>query len=260
MIHVVADLGNTRLKWGRVGPGGWVEQVVALPADDPDAWSLAWDDWVRADQGPTSWAISSVNPPAAARLATFLGDRSVASVRWYRSAADVDVAQALAHPETTGADRALAVAAAVATRPRGRPGLVVLCGTAVTVERISAEGVWQGGAIGLGLGLSARALHTLTAQLPEVTPIEMPPAWGDATRPALEAGVYWGVVGAVRELLTRQSIGLGDSPWLVWSGGDAGALSRAISWPDAQVSPDLVLLGLARQAFSGTSHGQGHGV
>ena len=59
-------------------------------------------------------------------------------------------------------------------------GLVVLCGTAVTIERVAADGTWQGGAIAAGLSMTARALHLLTAQLPLVDPREAPPAVPEA--------------------------------------------------------------------------------
>jgi type III pantothenate kinase len=249
VLRIVADLGNSRLKWGSLGPSGALERVVALPAGDPASWQAAWSDWNPGNALTSSWAISSVNPPVAAHLRTFLRERGVGQATWYRSAAEVGVRHALDKAETAGADRALAVAAAVSSSPVGRPGLVALCGTAVTIERVSADGVWLGGAIAAGLSLTARALHMLTAQLPLVSPQEAPPAWGNATRPALESGVYWGVVGAIRELLTRQSKGLEPTPWLVWSGGDAEALAPAIPWEDARVVPDLVLEGLARVGF-----------
>jgi type III pantothenate kinase len=253
VLRIVADLGNSRLKLGSLGPSGALERVVALPAGDPASWQATWSDWNPGNALASSWAISSVNPPAAALLRTFLGERGIGQATWYRSAAEVGVRHALDQAETAGADRALAVAAAVSSSPVGRPGLVALCGTAVTVERVSADGVWLGGAIAAGLGLTARALHMLTAQLPLVSPQEAPPSWGNATRPALEAGVYWGVVGAIRELLTRQSKGLEPTPWLVWSGGDAEALAPAIPWEGARVVPDLVLEGLARVGFDPAS-------
>ena len=250
MLRIVADLGNSRMKWGRLGVDGQVERVLALPPDDLDAWDAAWLEWHESASPPAStWAISTVNPPVAERLRLFLEARGVTDPTWFRSAAEVGVAEALIGAEIGGADRALAVAAALGERPAGQPGLVVMCGTAVTVERVSAEGVWQGGAIAAGLGLTARALHMLTAQLPLVAPREAPPPWGNATTPSLEAGVFWGVVGAIRELLTRQTEGLGENPWVIWSGGDAVPLARAVGWPGARVVPDLVLHGLARLAF-----------
>jgi type III pantothenate kinase len=273
VLHIVADLGNSRLKWGRLdagrgtGPGtaGGLAESIALPLDDPEAWSRAWERWNPAGVEPSTWAVASVNPPLAARLDAFLRGRAGAEcgTTWYRSAADVPIRHDLEHAETAGADRALAVVAAVAMhagqpgRGRGRGGLVVSCGTAVTVERVGPDGTWQGGAIAPGLGLSARALHQLTAQLPLVFPAGAaaaampPPAWGRSTRPALEAGLFWGTVGAVRELLARQAEGLGQDPWLVWTGGDATVLAPRIEWSGgtAWVVPDLVLDGLVQVAF-----------
>lgn len=244
MVTIVADLGNTRLKWGRVGPDGDLLAVVSLPTDNPHAWAATWDDWRLAYAG-AEWWISSVNPPLAERLGAFLHERGIDAVRWFRSAAEVPVRHELETPETAGADRALAVLGALRVRGSSGHGVAVSCGTAITLERISASGVWLGGAIAAGLGLSARALHMLTAQLPLVEPGPSPPAWGRSTRPALEAGVYWGVVGAVRELLAHQALGLEEKPWVLWTGGDAARLAPEVEGDQAQIAPDLVLQGLA---------------
>jgi len=248
VIRFVADLGNSRLKWGWLDETGRLVETIALPLEKPRAWAAAWRKWGRRDPGPSSWVISSVNPPVANRLEQFLKTRGAGSVCWLRSASDVRVRHSLDRPETAGADRALAVSAAVRLMPQARPGLVVSCGTAITVERITAEGIWQGGAIATGLGLAARALHLLTAQLPLVELHRAPPAWGSSTRPALESGVYWGVVGAVRELLARQADDLHADPWLVWTGGDAALLAGPIAGNEARIEPDLVLIGLSQLA------------
>jgi type III pantothenate kinase len=245
MIRIVADLGNSRLKWGRVDLDGRLGSTIALPTHDPATWAFAWDAWGLAEV-ETVWSIASVNPPLAGRLGKFLEGQGVDArqIRWHRSASEVSIRHELEHPETAGADRALAVLGALAIH-RGRgPGLVVSCGTAVTVERISVEGVWQGGAIAPGLGPMAKALHLLTAQLPEVTPKEAPSPFGRSTIPALEAGVFWGVVGAIRELLNRQAEGFSPTPWLLWTGGDAASFAPWIVWPRTEVVPHLVLEGL----------------
>ena len=151
--------------------------------------------------------------------------------------------------DSGGSDRALAVFAASRIMPAGRPGLVVMCGTAITVERLTAAGVWQGGAIAPGLGLTARALHLMTAQLPMIQVTQAPPAWGRGTEQSLEAGIYWGIVGAVRELLARQREDLDGDPWVVWTGGDAALLAPLVSGPDARVEAQLILLGIAAVGF-----------
>jgi type III pantothenate kinase len=251
VLRVVADLGNSRLKWARVDERGRLVETIAMPVDKPAAWASAWEEWSRIDleASASRWAVSTVNPPVAAKFRAFLDANGVSHVTWYDSAARVPVKHELENAETAGADRALAVAAALELMPKGRPGLVVSCGTALTIERITEVGTWQGGIIAPGLGTAARALHLLTAQLPMVEIRQPPPIWGRSTRPALEAGVFWGMVGAVRELLTRQTDDMGGIPSVFWTGGDAELLARQVAGSDARIEPDLVLLGLARVAF-----------
>jgi type III pantothenate kinase len=243
--RVVADLGNSRLKWGLLAPDGTLARSVALPLDRPDRWESAREGWGLSGAA-THWTIASVNPPLAERLIAWITARGRAEVRLLRSAAEVPVAHALEQPEATGVDRALAAWEARRAMPRGQPGQVVSCGTAITVEWIAPDGVWQGGAIAPGLGLSARALHQRTAQLPLVLPEGAPPeALGTSTIPALRAGLFWGAVGILRELIARQRSRATLVPWEVWTGGDAALLAPWVSGDRATIRPDLVLEGLA---------------
>ena len=196
MLRIVADLGNSRLKWARVDDNGRLVETIAMPVDKPAAWVAAWEEWRRSDPDASRWAISTVNPPVAAKLRAFLGANGVERITWYDSAARVPVRHELESAQSAGADRALAVAAAVKLMPKGRPGLVVSCGTALTIERITDGGVWQEDHR-RSTGLAARALHLLTAQLPMIELCHPPSVWGRSTRPAMEAGVFWGMVGAI---------------------------------------------------------------
>jgi type III pantothenate kinase len=244
VLRVFADLGNSRLKWARVVDGDRLE-VEALPVGDPPAWLATWARW-NPSGGPSSWSVSTVNPPVARRLGHFLDEQPGTSVRWFRSAADVPIRHELENPHTAGTDRAFAVLGALAGHPRGGPGIVVSCGSAITVERISAGGVWQGGAIAPGFRLAAEALHAMSTQLPMVYPDRPPIPWGCSTVPALEAGVFWGTVGAIRALVAGQAEGLSPAPWVIWSGGDADLLMgpTALGLPDVRLAPSLVLDGL----------------
>jgi type III pantothenate kinase len=246
VVRVVADLGNSRLKWGRIDDSGQLVESIALPTNETPAWVAAWDRWSDAGWPLSSWAISSVNPPVSKGLQTLFRCMGVTDTTWFCSAADVPLQHELEEAETAGADRALAVAAAIGLAPRRGPGLVVSCGTAITVERISEQGIWQGGAIAPGLRVAAGSLHNQTAMLPLVDLHAAPPCWGASTRPAVEAGVFWGTVGAVRELMDRQKADLSSEPWEIWTGGDAALLASAVAGNDARVEPDLVLLGLCR--------------
>ena len=133
---------------GSSGPG-WTEDgrltpSAALPPDDPLAWESLWDDWHPIPGEPSRWAIASVNPPVAQRLAAFLRGRGVRDAAWYQTAAEVPIAMDVDDAETGGADRALAVLAAREQMPPGRPGLIVSCGTAITLERGPPRGSGKG--------------------------------------------------------------------------------------------------------------------
>lgn len=255
MNRCVADVGNSRLKVGVLGSDGALIAARSLPLDDVSAWRTA----LRAMgtfEGPTHWAISSVNPPLTARLIEVVQEGPHTTYRVFTSAEGVPMAHRLAAPGRTGADRALAVWEA--WRRHGRPGAagqVVACGTALTVEYISSDGTWVGGAIAPGLATAAVALNRLTAQLPLVRPGGPPAAWGDSTEPAILAGAFWGCVGSARELLERQARALGAASWRVWTGGDARTIAEAVDGPEARVEPDLVLHALARLLSSETQAG-----
>lgn len=247
MRRIVADLGNSRLKWAVLGPGGQLSDARARTLEA----SGEWLETVDTRPGD-SWTIASVNPSEADRLGPWLESRKVSSIRWLRSAADVPLpfGHDLARPDRTGVDRALGVSQALAVAGPETGGVVVSVGSALVVERVAPGGRWQGGAISAGLGPLARALRQSTAQLPEVLPGEDPPAWGASTGPALHAGLFWGLVGAARELVTRQKAGLPADAWTIWTGGDAPRIAPWIDGKKARTVPDLVLQALSRLTFA----------
>ena len=64
-------------------------------------------------------------------------------------------------PDMVGIDRLLGAVAVNAMRPAHRPAVVIYFGTAITVDLVSPEGTFQGGAILPGIGMLARAFHDL---------------------------------------------------------------------------------------------------
>ncbi len=245
MPAIVADLGNSRLKLGRVDQDRRLGATVSLPLGDPESWRRGLAELGISSPREASWAISSVNPPLARSLAGFLDQEGVQASCWFDSASQVPMDMDVEGAETGGADRALGVLAARSLAAPGQPVLVVSCGTAVTIESVDDRGVWRGGSIGPGLGVSARALHLMTAQVPIIAIDSQPPPRGRGTVSSLEAGIFWGLVGGVRLLIELQSALLGGVPAVFWTGGDAPLVAPAVAGPTARLTPNLVLQGLA---------------
>jgi len=149
---------------------------------------------------------------------------------------------ALEHPESVGIDRICAAAAAYDTLKRACA--VASFGTAITIDCVNDEGAFLGGAILPGLGLQARALASGTAQLPDVT-IQTPDVViGNNTEEAIQIGVLYGAVGALREIVERYAEELGNWPELVITGGNADLIHEHSDIVDHHV-PDLCIRGIA---------------
>lgn len=152
---------------------------------------------------------------------------------------DLGIEFAVPRPDYVGIDRLLAASEAF----RIVRGAVVVAafGSAMTVDLVSAEGVFCGGTIAPGLGMGLRALHGETSLLPRVA-LEPPgSAVGTDTASCIRAGVVYGTAGAV-ERLFRELVPDGRA-MLVLTGGDAELLSPFIALPH-RVEADLVLRAL----------------
>jgi pantothenate kinase type III len=119
---------------------------------------------------------------------------------------DLPLEVRLARPDMVGIDRLVDAVAVNRLRAANRPAAIVDIGSAITVDLVSADGAFLGGAILPGIQMSARALHEFTDMLPLVAMSDLtapPPALGTATEPAIEAGLFWGAIGAIRELIDQ---------------------------------------------------------
>jgi type III pantothenate kinase len=163
---------------------------------------------------------------------------------------DLPLEVALERPDLVGIDRLLDAVAANRLRSPTLPAIVIDLGSAVTVDLVSAEGKFLGGAIAPGIGMSARALHAFTDLLPLVETAdlaEVPPAAGTSTAAAIRSGVFWGGVGAIRELIEQMARGLSQRPEVFLTGGASPAVAEQLG-PEALLVPHLTLAGIALAA------------
>ena len=194
----------------------------------------------------TPWYVASVFQESAAALEDWVAAAFPTSPYRVFSNDDFPIRLCVEFPQQVGSDRVAAAVAVNRLRHPVRPAIFVDAGTAITVNAVNAEGDFLGGAILPGTTTSGRALAKETDQLPEirVTADELPPALGRNTRQSISSGIFWGSVGAVKELIPRIAKDAGFAePQLFVTGGFGPALSEQLG-PQAEYVSHLVLSGI----------------
>ena len=130
-----------------------------------------------------------------------------------------------------------------------KPVITVQAGTAVTVDLVTADGEFRGGAIMPGLGLSLQLLAAGTEQLPWIANgavSGLPELPGKNTSQAIAAGVHACLAGGATFLINRyrQEMHRNDIPVIV-TGGDAKVLESFIQPPCTPLD-HMVLRGINR--------------
>lgn len=227
------DAGNTRLKWGLREGQAWRGQGV-LALDDRDG--------IAALLPAVSENILACNVAGAAvaqRIEEIAAAYGV-PLEWFRSSAVCcGVTNGYDNPAQLGADRWAALVGARGMHAGN--ALVVMAGTATTVDVLDAEGKFRGGLILPGLELMQKALARNTAGLPEACGVYRDLSTN--TDDAIASGAVQATVGAVERMCRPMSADF----CVLLSGGAADELAPHLGLPLRRVD-NLVLEGLARVA------------
>jgi type III pantothenate kinase len=239
------DAGNSRLKAGLWEHAEWVRRE-AVDYADFDAWASSLPADIRR--------VVACNV-AGAEIAQRIGALSEAlasRMDWLRSDAEAcDVRSGYSQPEQLGADR---WAALIAARGRqlhvggglaGNAMVVVMAGTATTIDGLDADGYFRGGLILPGISLMRQALAQGTAQLPHASGDFS--AWPTDTAAAIVSGSLDATAGAIERMQRRLSALSAAPVHCLLGGGAADALRERLELP-LTPAPDLVLEGLLRFA------------
>ena len=125
----------------------------------------------------------------------------------------------------------------------GRPVIVIDFGTATTLDVISADGAYLGGAIAPGVETSAEALFSKAARLSKVDLEPPTKVIGTNTRESVQAGLLLGEAAMVDGLVRRAIQELGEDAKVVATGGLAPRMAPLCETITA-VDVDLTLKGL----------------
>lgn len=250
---IAVDVGNTRTKFGLFAPSAKDGAELPTPQTTLDFSGQAADfdelaAWIaprRVDE--IDWRIASVNRPAGTRLIDWLREQGAAERTRLVTSRDLPLRIELPRPDMVGIDRLLGAAGANLLRDPSRPAVAVDLGTAITIDLVSAEGAFLGGAILPGIGLAARALHEFTDALPllRMDALAQPPEpLGKSTVDAMQSGLFWGAVGASRELIGQFAAAQSSQPDVFLTGG-AGASVAPLLAADCRHVPHLILGAMA---------------
>lgn len=250
--HLLIDVGNTFVKWGRYraepragGAEPCLESGHALLAEIPDL-AGAW----RRLRAPSRIVISNVagTRPRAALLRVLEIWADAPAPYWLISQAEqCGVKNGYRNPAQLGSDRWAAMIGARGVVD-GQAVLVVVCGTATTIDFVNPAGHFTGGVILPGVGLMIRSLHEGTAALPDADGqfTEHPTQTVDA----IVSGCQHAQAGAIERVYALHRAHYPDLRCLL-SGGAAKALAPRLGIP-FQLHDNLVLEGLYRIARDGS--------
>ncbi|MGZ5132904.1 MAG: type III pantothenate kinase [Caldimonas sp.] len=246
MTFLAIDVGNTRLKWALYSapkPGAGLIQHGAVFLEAID--ELAETAW-RTLPAPSSMLGSIVaGEGIRRRTEAQLEIWDNIEPRWVVSSASAcGVTNGYDHPNRLGVDRWVAMIGArqrILERGPPRPVLVVMVGTAVTVDAIDHTGRFLGGLILPGFGLMLRALEMGTAGLkaPTGEAVDFPTNTSDA----LMSGGSDAIAGAVERMHRKLQLRTGQTPALLMSGGAAVKL-ESITELHAEMVETLIFDGL----------------
>lgn len=227
------DAGNTRLKWGTHDGNVWRAQGACAHADCVGLITELPDNAERII------ACNVAGGAVAARIEALAATLGL-PLAWFKSStACCGVTNGYDHPAQLGADRWAALVGARGMHAGN--ALVVMAGTATTIDVLDADGRFRGGLILPGLTLMRQALARNTAGLPEARGSyrDVPTNTDDA----IVSGALHATLGAIARMSRSASA---DFLCLI-AGGAAEMLVPHLDLPLLRVD-NLVLTGLARVA------------
>jgi type III pantothenate kinase len=222
MAFLAVDVGNTRLKWAlyaQARPGAPLLAHGAEFLENID--KLAEGPWARLPAPQRMLGCAVAADAIRRRVEEQMEEIWDVPAQWVvASAAEAGLVNGYDHPTRLGADRWVAMIGAwhrmLASGPPC-PLVVVMVGTAVTVEAIDTTGAFLGGFILPGHGIMLRALESGTAGLhvPTGEVREFPTNTSDA----LTSGGTYAIAGAIERMVQHVRERCGQEPLRYMTGG-----------------------------------------
>ena len=234
MTFLAVDIGNTRLKWAVYPQAVVGAQPIAGGAEFlENIDKLADGEWAQLGAPDRMLGCSVSADAVKRRVEEQMEELWIVPAHWVvASAAEAGVTNGYDQPGRLGTDRFIAQIGArhlVLARGRPRPALVVMIGTAVTVDALDATGRFLGGLIVPGHGIMLRALESGTAGLrvPTGDVREFPTNTSDA----LTSGGTFAIAGAIERMVQHVRHRCAAEPACYMTGGAGWKMAPHMSVP-----------------------------
>ena len=232
---ICLDSGNSRIKWGVHDGAKWLGQGAVSHAE---IGQLA----EHLTPWPLAGKILLANVAGASAAQTIRQTLTSWQAEWLEVASQASrcgVSNGYKNPGQLGVDRWCALLGARALTQS--PCVVVMAGTATTIDSLDASGRFLGGFILPGGELMRRALAKDTAGLPFANGTYA--TFPQCTDDAIVSGIIEAQVGAIERAVSR----LGSAAHCLISGGNARVLAEHCAKP-CRVVENLPLEGLLQLA------------
>jgi type III pantothenate kinase len=249
-MRLLIDIGNTRLKWG-CEINGRIEQTGVL--DSTRLSRSVLDKGLSSIAKPKSAWVSSVGSPSSHKvllewlLQRYQLNAQVVKVRqpvtgFSNAYADLDALGVDRWVAAIGARECAEVNEGARESAQVKDIIIIDVGTAITIDYLTADNVFQGGVIYPGYRLMHDSLVGGTSGIKSEF-FETDQIIGKTTSDCVNSGIAFGVAGAVERIVLEMQGSIGAETQILLTGGGAQALVNKAKL-DARYEPNLVLHGL----------------
>ena len=175
-------------------------------------------DWQKIQKIGCCSVVPAVNHSLSRACVKYLGHEPL----FIQAGIKTGLKLRYSNPKEIGADLIAAAMGAVAEYP-DKNLIIIDMGTAITAELVSKNKEFLGGIIMPGLKISVDALAGGTANLTSVEIMKPEHVYGSSTTEAIQAGLYYGTAGAVKEFcyLFKKNVFHGEDTVIIGTGGFA---------------------------------------
>lgn len=245
---LAVDVGNTNISMGIMEGSqirGSFRLITKTERTSDELGIVVYDLLKRAGLGPAdidAVVISSVAPKIMYTLNSCMKKYIGRKPMVVNADLETGITLKADNPKAVGADRIVDCAYAYHTFHRSC--IVVDFGTATTFDYVNDKGEFRYTVIVPGLGISAQALTSQTAKLPEIEIRKPESILGTNTISGMQAGIVYGYIGTVEYILKEMKKELNDPACMVIATGGLGRVIANETKMIDEYDPDIAYKGI----------------